>query len=617
MQTARYSATQDGGLFKQNYADAAQFNRNRSYRGQPDVTVWLAMSHSRRRAALSDVVSSAREQLGWSKAPSHVSDNRQVPPSMDHGPVTQQPVERSAAAPAMAETPGASHRAPRKAKLPVPASWPLLAVLAVQAVLSLRLVGADTAFEDEAEYLWAGHLEWAHILHGSPLPQFPAYFSGAPVIYPPLGALADSAGGLAGARILSLVFMLGATTALWATAKRLFGRRAAFFAAALFAVLGPTLHLGSFATYDALSLFLVALAAWLVVRAGQRQDATGWMIAAGAALALANAVCVYVGFVRRRRAPARPGYRLPEARRQARGRAPPDGSGRRRGAPHAGAAASAEAAMSTESSRQRCSGPAAAIPRCPCWPMPGRGPASSSLPLSAGWSSAGPAGEGGARTWLLALLAGAALVVPLDQAIIHTTASLTKHVDTGAWFAAIAAGYAVDKLIAAAAAGNTRAITCGAFVIALVFPVSLGAGQSRGVRYRPGLTRRRSPRSCARWRTTPRGACWSRTRLIAEYYLPAGSQWMRWSSTRNIVTAFRVANRRPERCGRRCRPGQRRHLRPVYRRQLLFCRRAELRRYDISGPQHRGRPQPQPPLPQDPGRTVRLWPSRPGPGRHT
>ena len=107
---------------------------------------------------------------------------------MDHGPVTQQPVERSASAPAMAEAPDVSHRAPRKAKLPVPASWPLLAVLAVQAVLSLRLVGADTAFEDEAEYLWAGHLEWAHVLHGSPLPQFPAYFSGAPVIYPPLGA---------------------------------------------------------------------------------------------------------------------------------------------------------------------------------------------------------------------------------------------------------------------------------------------------------------------------------------------------------------------------------------------------------------------------------------------
>ena len=115
------------------------------------------------------------------------------------------------------------------------------------------------------------------------------YFSGAPVIYPPLGALADSVGGLAGARVLSLVFMLGATALLWGTAGRLFGRRAAFFAAALFAVLGPTLHLGAFATYDALSVLLVALAAWCVVRAGDRGEATGWMVAAGVALALANA----------------------------------------------------------------------------------------------------------------------------------------------------------------------------------------------------------------------------------------------------------------------------------------------------------------------------------------
>src|SRR6202041_3351523 len=119
--------------------------------------------------------------------------------------------------------------------------------------------------------------------------QSPAFFSGAPVLSPPIGALADSLGGLTGARILSLVFMLGATVALWGTTGRLFGRRAAFFAAALFAVLGTTLHLGAFATYDAMSVFLVALAAWCVIRAGVREPATGWMIATAAVLALANA----------------------------------------------------------------------------------------------------------------------------------------------------------------------------------------------------------------------------------------------------------------------------------------------------------------------------------------
>ena len=163
-------------------------------------------------------------------------------------------------------------------------AWLLLAVLAVQALLTLRLVRADTAYVDEATYLWAGHLEWAHWLHGAPIPPFPAYFSGAPVIYPPLGALADSAGGLAGARVLSLVFMLGVTVLLWGTARRLFGPRAAFFAAALFAVLGPTLHLGAFATYDALRVVLVALAAWCVVSASDGGRGTGWMVGAGSAI---------------------------------------------------------------------------------------------------------------------------------------------------------------------------------------------------------------------------------------------------------------------------------------------------------------------------------------------
>src|SRR5450755_3658787 len=189
---------------------------------------------------------------------------------MDHGMTAggrdlipaSPPSEASAPAAAPAAPGAVSDRQGRARGLGVPGWLPLAAVLAVQAVLSLRLVRADTAFQDEALYLWAGHLEWAHWLHGTPVPAFAYYFSGGPVIYPPVGAIADSVGGLVGARILSLVFMLGATTLVWGVAGRLYGRRAAFFAAALFALLGPTLHLGAFATYDAMSVFLVALAGW-------------------------------------------------------------------------------------------------------------------------------------------------------------------------------------------------------------------------------------------------------------------------------------------------------------------------------------------------------------------
>ena len=100
------------------------------------------------------------------------------------------------ASPATAPRPGPAIRVPRPRQAPslVPEArkqrnprglargpWPLLAVLVVQAYLSARLLQANTAFTDEALYLWAGHMEWAHLLHGTPLPSFPTFFSGAPV----------------------------------------------------------------------------------------------------------------------------------------------------------------------------------------------------------------------------------------------------------------------------------------------------------------------------------------------------------------------------------------------------------------------------------------------------
>ena len=84
--------------------------------------------------------------------------------------------------------------------------------------------------------------------------------------------------------------MLGATALLWGDRWRGCsggGRR--FSLPRCLRSSGRRCIWASFATYDALSVFLVALAAWCVVRAGERQDATGWMIAAGVALALANA----------------------------------------------------------------------------------------------------------------------------------------------------------------------------------------------------------------------------------------------------------------------------------------------------------------------------------------
>lgn len=463
---------------------------------------------------------------------------------MDHGPVTQQSAEPSRSATAFpeattgvsrlpGETTAASHHRGRPSRLRIPAGWPLVAVLAVQALLSLRLVRADTAFEDEATYLWAGHLEWAHVLHGTLLPPFASYFSGAPVIYPPLGALANSVGGLTGARILSLIFMLAVTVVLWSVTTRLHGQRAAFFAVALFAVLGPTLHLGSFATYDAMALLLLTLAVWFVVHAGDRQDATVWMLAAGVTLVAANATAYtttlfdpVVVLVALAVAFPKPGGKLALARALvlfvivsllvtlgllAGGSSYIHGFR----VTTLGRAAGTDTIQAVLSQAWSWTGVIVIIAICGAvtsWVLLPRRP----------------------QTWLLTLLAAAALLVPLEQASLHTAASLNKHVDIGAWFAAIAAGYAVDKFIQAAPAGNMRAITCGACVVALSFPASLGTGQSRtfSTSWPDSTAFVGVLRPLVDHGT---GHLLVEDPALAEYYLHVGSSWTRWSSTRNII----------------------------------------------------------------------------------
>jgi hypothetical protein len=411
--------------------------------------------------------------------------------------------------------------------------WPLLVVLAVQAGLSLRLLWADTASQSEARYLRAGHLEWANWLHGTPIPPFPKYFSGAPVIYPPIGAVADSIGGLAGARVLSLAFMLGATILLWSTTGRLFGRRASSFASALFALLGTTLHLGAFATYDAISVFLVALAAWCVIRPGARGPATGWMLAGAGLLALAN-VAAYTTLLFD---PLIAALALLTSPWTSRGLL----AARRAGTVLGGTAALLGLAVAADRSDYLGGFERTMLTHI-------AGSASAQSVLSHSWYWAGlllvlavsgvvisvASRQAAAQSVLLAFLTGALIFGPLEQARLHTVASLNHHVGLGAWFAAIAAGYAVDRLIAAAPAGRSRTVTCAACVIALVFPAYLGFAQSRAF--------------SSDWPNSSdflavfdpladhvNGPLLVEDPAVAEYYLPAGAQWQRWSSTRNIT----------------------------------------------------------------------------------
>jgi len=339
-------------------------------------------------------------------------------------------------------------------------SWPLIVILGAQAILSLRLIWTNTAFLDEATYLFAGHVELAHWLHGSSVPQYATYFSGAPVLYPPLAALADNAAGLAGARMLSLVFMLSATALLWSTAARLFGRWAAFLAAALFVALGPTQFLGAFATYDAMSLFLMAAAAWCVVAAQDRDDSTWLLVGGTALLALANATkyasilfdptIVALGglVVARNRAihsPARrDGIKSRDRIKSAVGRGGLIAActvALDAGLLALGGSAYYTGLLSTTVSRTAgTSRPMVILVDAAQWV------GIACIPAAVAALVALFRRHRRAEAAIVALLAVSGTLAPLNQARIHTTTSLTKHVDFGAWFAAVAAGYLIAQL---------------------------------------------------------------------------------------------------------------------------------------------------------------------------
>lgn len=320
--------------------------------------------------------------------------------------------------------------------------WPLPLILAVQAALTIRLNWVNTAFMDEALYIRAGHLELAHWLHGTAIPQYPTWFSGAPVIYPPLAAIADSIGGLVAARVLSLLFMLAATVTLQSVGTRLFSRSAGLCGAAAFACLGSTAFIGSLATYDAMAVFLLALSCWFAIRASGRSGEL-MLILAGFFMALADAtkyatalwnpVVIALAIL----AMTWKGWLRAVLR---------------------GIRVAIYAAIPLVVALLTTEGPAylkgidyTTLTRASANTPPG-------TVLESAFSWVGIIGVLGVigwgisladrqrNRWLCLVLTLAVALAPLEEARIHTLTSLNKHVDFGAWFAAIAAGYGLSKL---------------------------------------------------------------------------------------------------------------------------------------------------------------------------
>jgi hypothetical protein len=281
-----------------------------------------------------------------------------------------------------------------------------------------------------------------------------------------------------------------------------------------------------------MALLLLALATWLVTGAGERAEATGRMAAAGVALALGNAtaystalfdpvviaVAVFVAW------PA----------------------GRRVAARRAGTVLAVTAVLLIAGLLIGGSTYLTGITQTTLERAPGSDPSLTVLLRAWSWTGivivlalcavfgSWSIRQDRHRTWLLAVLAAAALLGPVEQSILHTTDSLNKHVGLGAWFAAIAAGYAADAFIAATAAGRARTLTTAGCVTALAFPLFFGIVQS----WQFATSWPSSATFIAIFRPLAEGG--SGHLLVedpgpARYYLSAGSQWQRWSSTRNIV----------------------------------------------------------------------------------
>ncbi|WP_322751309.1 MULTISPECIES: ArnT family glycosyltransferase [unclassified Frankia] len=315
-------------------------------------------------------------------------------------------------------------------------------LVVIQVILSIKLINGNTAFLDEATYLYAGHEQVQGLIHGRATASYATYFSGAPIVYPILAALVEKVGGLVGVRALSLIFMAGATCCLFGVSRRLFDRTSAFFSGALFVALGPTQFLGVLATYDAMALFLLSLSVWLVIRARDSSKGPRWLVLSGVALGLANVtkyasgifdpviiVLVMLAF-------------LPEL-------------GRKRAT--FAAVGTACVVATTLIPLIVLGGSNVMMGISSTTTERASGQDSASIILSQSWRWVGAVAVTAAlglvfRTldrrrvapWTVCLLLTVVIVlVPANQARIHTTTSLMKHADFGAWFACSVAGYAV------------------------------------------------------------------------------------------------------------------------------------------------------------------------------
>jgi hypothetical protein len=323
---------------------------------------------------------------------------------------------------------------------------------------------------------------------------------------------------------------------LWSAAGRLYGRRAGFIAAALFAFLGPTLQLGAFATFDAMSLCLVAAAAWCVTRIGHGRSGFRWICLAAIALTLANAT-KYASTIFD-----------PVVIAMAVLTAYPEPGGKqayRRGAALASYVISGTIVLLTLGGSYYIVG----VDQTTLLRITGTDSPEAVLRAAAQWvgivAVLAAAGALTCLRWrrgrnpgllLPAVFLIAIALAPAQQARIHTLASLNKHSDFGAWFGAIGAAYAIDFALSRLKPRVLRYLAVGVCSLAIIIPARIGIEQARALDSWPNSTRLNA--ALGPLVDDNSGRILDEVPSISEYgLLKAGEEWRRWSNTRSIFLA--------------------------------------------------------------------------------
>ena len=128
---------------------------------------------------------------------------------------------------------------------------------------------------------------------------------------------------------------------------------------------------------------------------------------------------------------------------------------------------------------------------------------------------------------LPAALVAAALVAPAVQAWLHTTVSLQKHVVFGAWFAAIAAGYAMARLSRVDPGRGWAAVMALPIAASTLF----GSMGQAAAMYKVWPDSATAVHDLRRRSVPHPGHYLAEDYDVEAYYLRGEVPWQRWSST--------------------------------------------------------------------------------------